>query len=242
MRSFIVAIAFLTRIPVPVRLVIGSEDVGRSAKWFPLVGLLLGGMAAVLVVLLRPVLPVSVVAVLIVTLEAFLTGALHMDGLADTADGLGGGRDREHALSIMRDHAVGTYGAVALILLIVLKVTSMAALITRPHWWVYLLLAPSLGRWTVLPLARFFRYARGGTSAINYMGMGELAWGTAVTAVVCVAVGQVRGVICWAAVAILTALFGLYCKKRIGGVTGDTLGANVEIGESAVLVAGLFLY
>ncbi|MDQ2774717.1 MAG: adenosylcobinamide-GDP ribazoletransferase [Acidobacteriota bacterium] len=241
MKSLVAAFAFLTRIPVPSRIAIGPEDVGGSAKWFPLVGLFLGCVQAALALALRPVLPRAVIAVLLVTLEAFLTGALHMDGLADTADGLGGGRDREHALSIMRDHAIGSYGAVALILLIGLKVTAITSLLTHPSWWVYLLLAPLLGRWAVLPLTRFIPYARDAGSVVDHMRTGELIWGTVMTAIACVGLGRLSGLICWAAVIVGAALFGRYCRRKIGGITGDTLGANVQLCEGIVLLAGLIL-
>ena len=239
MKPFLAAVAFLTRIPVPSRAVIGPGDVGRAAKWFPLVGLFLGAAAVGMLCALTPLFPVDVAAVLVVLAEALLTGALHMDGLADMADGFGGGRDREHTLAIMRDHAVGSYGTVAVVLLIALKVTAIGALVARPHWWVYLLLAPMLGRWATLPLMRFVPYARGSSSIIDNMHTAELVWGSAAAAVACVAVGRLSGLICWAAVLLATLAFGRYCKRKIGGITGDTLGANVQICECIVLLAGL---
>ena len=111
------AITFLTRVPIPGRWDFDARDVGKGARWFPLVGTLIGLAYAVAVWALSPFLPALVIGVIVVGLEAVLTGALHLDGLADTADGFGGGHTREDVLRIMRDHAIGSYGGVALVLL-----------------------------------------------------------------------------------------------------------------------------
>lgn len=241
MKALAASIAFLTRIPVPSRVAHDAADVGKSARWFPLVGMLLGGLYAAILGLLSPRLPPSVVAVLIVLAEALLTGALHMDALADTADGFGGGRSREDILRIMRDHAIGSYGATALILLAAIKITAIAALAQRPNAIPYLVLAPALGRWSILPLSRFLPYARESAAISNHIGTRELLWGSILAAAAAILAGPWHGFACWVLVAVLTAWFGRFCFRRIGGVTGDTLGANVQICESAVLVAGLAL-
>jgi cobalamin 5'-phosphate synthase/cobalamin synthase len=244
-RSLAASIAFLTRIPVPGAGGFGAEDVGKSARWFPAVGLLLGAVYALMLRLLSSKFPPHVIAVLIVVAEALLTGALHMDGLADMADGFGGGRTREDVLRIMRDHVIGSYGGTALILAIGLKVTAMGALVHGGHAVPYLLLAPMLGRWSILPLSRFLAYARESTAAVNHIGTAELVWASLVAAV---AVGVLaafttpwHGLVCWVAVAASSAWFGRFCFRKIGGVTGDTLGANVQISECVVLLAGLAL-
>jgi len=241
MRSLAAAIAFLTRIPIPARFRFGAEDVGRSARWFPLVGLLIGGVYVAMLRLLGPVFPPGVVAVLIVLLEALLTGALHMDGLADTADGFGGGHTREDVLRIMRDHAIGSYGAIALILLVALKVTAIAALAQRGQAAGYLILAPALGRWSIVPLCRFLSYARDSKAVANHVGTAELIWASLIAAAAVAVAAQWRGLVAWLAVAAVSAWFGRFCLRKIGGITGDTLGANVQMGESAVLLAGLAL-
>jgi cobalamin synthase len=105
-------------------------------------------------------LPSLVVAVLIVAVNERLTGALHLDGLADMADGFGGGHTREDVLRIMRDHVIGSYGAVALILLVLLKVAALSTLINDDGDATYLILAPVLGRWASTPLGHFLPYAR----------------------------------------------------------------------------------
>ncbi len=120
-RQFAAAIAFLTRLPAPSRMAFDAKDIGRSARWFPLIGLMIGGFLVAALQLFTLVFPPLVTAFLIAAIDALLTGALHLDGLADTADGFGGGRTREDVLRIMRDHAIGSYGAVALIFVIAIK-------------------------------------------------------------------------------------------------------------------------
>ncbi len=241
MRSLAASIAFLTRVPVPGAGGFGAEDVGKSARWFPLVGLLLGAVYVLMLYLLSSRFPPHVIAVLIVIAEALLTGALHMDGLADMTDGFGGGRTREDVLRIMRDHLIGSYGATALILLVALKITAIGALIQSRHAVAYLILAPALGRWSIVPLSRFLPYARESRAAVNHIGTAELVWASLIVACATAVAASWRGLVCWGAVSIATAWFGRFCFRKIGGITGDTLGANVQISECVVLLTGLAL-
>lgn len=237
MKALACALALLTRIPVPASA--DPETAGKAVRWFPAVGALIGFLYLTVAYLAALVLPATVAAVLVVVTEALITGALHMDGLADTADGFGGGKDRDDTLRIMRDHAVGSYGAAALALLIVLKVTAIAALIERHQAFPYLLLAPVLGRWTVAPLARLLPYARPENAVSSYVGNMELISATFVAAAIAIAAAGTRGADCWAAVTAATGGFGWFSHSKIGGVTGDTLGAAVEIGECVVLLTAL---
>ncbi|WP_321473137.1 adenosylcobinamide-GDP ribazoletransferase [uncultured Paludibaculum sp.] len=241
MRSLAASIAFLTRIPVPGGGHFDAGDVGRSARWFPAVGLLIGGVYVLLLRALTLYLPPGVIAVLIVLAEALLTGALHMDALADMADGFGGGHTREDVLRIMRDHAIGSYGATALILLVALKVTAISALVQHQQAVPYLILAPALGRWSIVPLCRFLTYARESKAVANHIGTVELVWASLIAGAVASLAASWRGLVCWIAVAVITVWFGRVCSRRIGGITGDTLGANVQFSESIVLLSGLIL-
>ncbi len=238
MRSLAAAISFLTRIPVGRAIAFDSKDVARAAGWFPLVGLLLGAIAAGVAYLLRGHLPFLLVAVILVTLEALLTGALHFDGLADTADGFGGGKDRESMLRIMRDHAIGSYGGTAIALLVALKVIAYAALLEGDRWFPAILIAPVLGRWSILLLTAWLPYARETASVVREMGVTALVSGTVIAAA---AVSPLwRRWLAGAAVVVVSAAFGFYCNHKIGGITGDTLGANLQLCECAVLVVFLW--
>jgi adenosylcobinamide-GDP ribazoletransferase len=243
-KSFLAATAFLTTLPVGRLAAFDAADVARSAGWFPPIGVLLGTIYSLAAGLLKKYLPLEVVAVLLVILDALATGALHYDGLADTADGFGGGKNREDILRIMRDHAIGSYGGMALVTLVALKVTAYAALLTRSNWIAALILTPALGRWSILLLTATLPYARPSASAIDGIGKRSLLWGTGVVLVAMIVAmiattattTSVRAWVAMAAVVAVTAAFGFYCRRRIAGITGDTLGANLQLCESAALL------
>jgi cobalamin 5'-phosphate synthase/cobalamin synthase len=239
-KSFLAAVAFLTRFPVGRIAAIEAADVARSAGWFPFIGLLLGALYSLAAVVLKDRLPLGVVAVLLVALDAFATGALHFDGLADTADGFGGGKNREDILRIMRDHSIGSYGAVALVVLIGLKVTAYEALLQRGVWLPGLLLTPVLGRWSMLLLTATLPYARQSSSVIDGMDKRALLWGTAALLAALATAMSVRAWIAMPVVLAVTAAFGFYCRRRIAGITGDTLGANLQLCESIALLTFLW--
>jgi cobalamin 5'-phosphate synthase/cobalamin synthase len=240
MKSLAAAISFLTRLPVGRFVEFGSADVARSAGWFPAVGLLLGAIGGGAGFLLRGHLPLMVVAVMLVALEALLTGALHFDGLADTADGFGGGKTREDVLRIMRDHCIGSYGGTALVLLVALKVCAYGALLRGGHWFPAMVVAPGLGRWSILLLTATLPYARETSSVVRDMGKRSLLWGSLTMAIALAACRLWRPVAAAAAVIAVSIIFGRYSRGRIGGITGDTLGANLQLSECAALAAFLW--
>jgi cobalamin 5'-phosphate synthase/cobalamin synthase len=236
----VAAIAFLTSLPVGRLVVLDAADVAHSAGWFPVVGLLLGTIYALAAALVKDHLPLGMAAVLLVVLDALATGALHFDGLADTADGFGGGKNREDILRIMRDHAIGSYGGLALALVVALKVMAYAALLKQSNWIPALILTPALGRWSILLLTAALPYARPSPSAIDGMGKRSLFWGTGAILIAMVVAMSGRAWVAMAAVVMVTAAFGFYCRRRIAGITGDTLGANLQLCESAALIAFLW--
>lgn len=236
MRSLLAGIAFLTRFPVGRIAAFDSADVSHSSGWFPFIGLLLGATYWTAAALLKPHLPVLVMPVLLILLDAMLTGGLHFDGLADTADGFGGGTSRDEILRIMRDRAIGSYGGIALILFVALKVAAYAALLQQTIWAAALILIPGLGRWSILLLTATLPYARPSASPARGMGKRSLLWGTVIVALAVALVRSGRAWIAMGAVVAVSAAFGLYCRRRIAGITGDTLGANVQLCESAALL------
>jgi cobalamin 5'-phosphate synthase/cobalamin synthase len=240
-KSLLAAIAFLTRFPIAEKYNFDTADVARSAGWFPLVGLLLGSIYSLVAFLLRNHLPTGLVAVVLVIVDVVLTGALHFDGLADTADGFGGGKSIEDILRIMRDHAIGSYGGVALTLLVALKVTAYAALIKQSNWIPAVMLTPVLGRWSILLLTGTLPYARLSTSVIQNMGKQSLFWGTVLMVAPTLALMSTRVWFATGAVIIVTVSFGFYCKRRIAGITGDTLGANLQLCECISLFTFLWV-
>lgn len=237
--------AFLTRVPVPV--VAGAVDVGRAARWFPLIGGLLGGASALIAWTMTEVMafPAALTATLIVGLGAWATGAIHLDGLADTVDGFGGGRDREQVLRIMRDPLIGSYGTTALVFIIGVKVTATAALLDRGAALPFVVAAPAISRWTISALAAWLPYARSeeglGKAVTHARDAVGLVVATAVTALIAIGALCVDAFVVWAFATLTAVWIARTARRRIGGVTGDVFGASVELTETSVLLCGVVL-
>jgi adenosylcobinamide-GDP ribazoletransferase len=239
LRRISAAFQFLTRLPIPGPPIEGAE-MGRALAFFPLPGLTLGAIAAAAAWLLAPRLGAGVLAVLLVALLAWLTGGLHLDGLADVADGLGGGHgDRERTLAIMRDSRIGAFGATALALLLLLKVAAVGELLARGAAPWALLCAPTLARFLAVPLVVVFPYARPrglGRAFHDGGGARELLVALALTALATAWIGA-RVLLPSAAALAAAAALALLVHRRLGGLTGDAYGAAVELAEVAFLVA-----
>lgn len=246
MKGFLTALQFLTIIPVPGNRDTDDEALGASMSLFPLVGLLIGlillGVRSLLALLLPPLLAdILVIATLVV-----VTGALHLDGFADTIDGLAGGKDRERTLAIMKDSRIGSFAVVALVLIVGLKAAALAE-IPEAVKSQALMAFPVLGRWSAVQLAAWFDYARSGYGTgqafVRCTGRRESAISTLITAVIMVLIFGMAGLTTLLVIAVFTALFGLFFRTRLGGVTGDIMGAACEISEAVVLlvVCGLFV-
>lgn len=245
MKAVLVATAFLTRVRVPV--VATREDVGAAVRWFPLVGGALGGAGALAAWAMSDLLalPALLTATMVVGLGASVTGAIHLDGLADSADGYGGGRSRADVLRIMRDPSIGSYGATALLVVFTTKVAAVAALLDRDAALPFLVVAPTMARWTVSALAAGLPYARidGGLGKAVTQGRDHvgLVVATTVTALIAIAVVRLDALAAWGTAALTSAWVARLAWRRIGGVTGDVFGANVELTETAVLLCGVVL-
>ncbi|HUB33179.1 MAG TPA: adenosylcobinamide-GDP ribazoletransferase [Bryobacteraceae bacterium] len=244
MRLMLAAIAFLTRLPAAGHAPLDAKTVARSARFFPLAGALLGAIYAAVFLGLTRIFPPLLTAVLLLVVDALLTGAMHFDGLADTADGFGGGRTPADVLRIMRDPEVGSYGAVSVVLLAALKIAALVALIEGHRALPALFLAPVLGRWAAVLLGATQPYARPvagdapstAGAPTRHMGKTELAIATLLAAAFASGIARWLGGIAAGAVAAVSFCWAAYCRHRIGGVTGDTLGAAIELAECAVLL------
>jgi len=241
-KRFLIALRFLTIIRVPGDRAVSEEDLGKSMSLFPVVGLLIGlalaGVRSVLIIAL----PAFLVDILVIAMLTVVTGALHLDGFADTIDGLAGGRDRERSLTIMRDSRIGSFAVAGLILILMLKAAALTGVpegIKAP----VLVVVPVLGRWSTVQLAAWFDYAGEGHGTglafTRFAGKREAAVSTLIAAVIAAGIFGLRGVVMFLAVAALTMLVGLFFKGRIGGVTGDIMGAACEVSEVAVLILAI---
>jgi adenosylcobinamide-GDP ribazoletransferase len=232
----VAAFAFLTRLPVwsgPLR----DEDLGRSVTFFPIVGLVLGlvltGAGSLLAGALSPTLgAVGLVAVL-----AALTGGLHLDGVADVFDALGGGRgDRQRMLDIMKDSRIGAHGAAALVLVLLAKVLAASEVLARRDL-PGLLAFPAIARWAVTPAIVFHPYARAEGTGRAFSGAArawEVVGATALLALALFALGPRLLVPAAGALAAAT-VFALWLRRRLGGLPGDVFGASIELAEVVAL-------
>lgn len=243
MRGLGVAIQLLTRLPVPWPRTHRADDLVRSLPWLPLVGALVGGLMGLCGLgLVHAGLPTGVALVLMVALGPLLTGALHEDGLADTADGLLGGRDRDRRLEILRDSRVGAYGLVALILAFALRVEVLRSLPVG-GWPVALAVAHALGRLATVRLMAALPYARQQAPGLGAsMAEGARGWRPAVAGLVglalAIGLGGLGGALAALTMVALTLLLAAWYRRALGGVTGDLLGAAcviVEIGALCTL-------
>lgn len=241
-KRFLTALAFLTRIPVR-STTCTPEAIGRSASMFPIVGALVGIAEVLVLWMCRRAMPPTLTATVVVLTGVVLTGALHLDGLADMTDGFGGGRTREDVLRIMRDHEIGTYGAIALIITLVLQISAIANLIERDVAAPFLVVAPTASRWAMVLLGRQLPYARPdaglGRALTDHVRDREVWTSTALVLAITTVVAGGSGIVSLAVTLALTVGVGFACGRRIGGVTGDTLGANAVLCETMVLVAAV---
>lgn len=235
--GLLAALGLLTRIPVPARVWRAPGVQARSLPWYPLVGLLLGASLAALAWLLREAAPL-LMAALLVAAWAWLTGGLHLDGLADSADAwVGGMGDRERTLAIMKDPRSGPAGVSALVLVLLLKTAALASLAGSAWQWLWL--APLLARAGLTAAFLALPYVRAGGMGAGLAGAARAPCMAALLATLLIVaiVARLHGL---AALLAAVAVFGLWrraCRKRLGGMTGDTCGALAELVETAVLVA-----
>jgi cobalamin 5'-phosphate synthase/cobalamin synthase len=244
MKPLLVAAVFLTRLPVPIEAT--AADVRAAMRWFPAVGAALGTVAAVAsLALSRLDVPPLLSATLLIAAGAWVTGAIHLDGVADMADGFGGGRTKDDALRIMRDPRVGSFGAVALIVVLGLKVAALTALIERRIDASALITAPTLSRWTVVALGRWLPYARPegglGLAATESHDPAGFLIATIIAAAVSIAAAGIGALALWVSMLAVVGLVGRAAARHIGGVTGDVFGATVELAEAVMLITAVLL-
>lgn len=240
MRAFLIALQFLTRLPVRLRSPPSESELGRSLLFYPLVGLLIGGLLALLATALSlGHIHDLLAAALVLAAWTLVTGGLHLDGLADSADAwIGGHGERERTLSIMKDPRCGPMAVTTLVVILLLKFAALAALSADGASW-SILLAALLSR-TALPLLFLTTpYVRPGGLGSALSAHLPRKTAAATVALTCIAV--LAGFDWAGGLAIATALAMYLLLRRtmlatIGGTTGDTAGALVEMVETGVLV------
>jgi len=240
--EIVVAFQFLTRIPVP-STAFEADSLSRATRFFPLVGLLVGSGAVLLQKLLMFHMSRPLVALIVLIYLVLITGCLHEDGLADTADGFGGGRTKDQILAILKDSRIGSYGATALVLSLLARYLLLASL-PLEHFAAYVISSHVLCRWSSMPLSYFLPPAREedgqGARIAKLTSLATLTFGSIFSFAV------VAFALRWSAVApVLIAIFtfavsGWFYARKIGGVTGDCFGATNQLTEIAVYFCGVW--
>lgn len=239
-RSLLHAFQFLTCIPVPLRSAASAREQGRAVLFYPLVGLVIGLMLALILYGLGG-LPAAFRAALTLAAWALITGVLHLDGLADTADAcLGGFGDRERTLTIMKDPRSGPAAIAAVVLLLLIKYAALLAVIATDSLWPLVITIPVLARTLVVALFVSTPYVRQeGIGSVTTANMARIPAIVVIT-IIFVAMPilfRINGALLL--VAMLTTGFFLrgWMLRRIGGTTGDTAGALIELTEAAGISA-----
>ena len=238
MTGLLVAIQFLTRVPLPVRIDLATGAMGSSMRWFPLVGAAIGGVVAAADLVLAPLVGLEVRSVLLVVLLAAITGGLHLDGLMDSCDGLLAFTTPERRLEIMADSRVGSFAIVGLATSLLLKYAAIQAipLALRPPAFVAM---GALSRWAMVYATVLWPAARIeglGHAYKQRAGRAELLWAT-VLAIVAVVPLHIVGLAALAITLLIASVLARYAVAKIGGLTGDVYGAISEAVEIGVAIA-----
>ncbi|WP_136474999.1 adenosylcobinamide-GDP ribazoletransferase [Pseudomonas sp. DG56-2] len=238
MLGFWIALQFLSSLPVRLSGMPTPAQMGRSVLFYPLVGLLFGVLLWGLHALLEGS-PVLLHAAVLLSAWVVLSGGLHLDGLADSADAwLGGFGDRERTLEIMKDPRSGPIAVVTLVLVLLLKFCAVLVLVEREQG-VLLILAPVLGRASLLGLFLCTPYVRAGgigQALADHLPRRSGAWVLFASCVLCVCIAGLQGLYVLVVVGIAFFWFRRVMIRRLGGTTGDTAGALLELLELAVLL------
>jgi adenosylcobinamide-GDP ribazoletransferase len=233
-RLLLTAVQYFTRIRVPAWVGHAREQLAGAIRYFPVVGLIVGASGAATLWLAAQVLPAPLPAILATVVTVLMTGAIHEDGLADTCDGLGGGATRERALEIMKDPRIGAFGAIALMLSLLLKISALS-LMTLWTAMIALFAAHAFSRFCAVLFSFAGRYVGSAERSRAALVVTQVKRSDVLVAAV---FGLPALVLCGrdAIVAVIVALVLLallfrWCVRRIGGYTGDTLGAAQQIAE-----------
>lgn len=245
--QFIILIQFMTRIPIPLKISYSEKKFGKSIKFFPLVGLIIGLILyfanfLIIVYLKNIFYNKTIIAIFLIILEILIVGIIHIDGLADTFDGLFSYAKKEKMLEIMKDSRIGTNGAVVLILYFIAKTVLISEIITtNPK---YLIIFPIIARLSTPVNAGLSNYARksGMSNAIiSENGIFEAIFSLALSIILVFYIIDIKGIVAISIAFIFIIIFMLNVRKKIDGITGDIMGACLELTSILVLFLGIVL-
>jgi len=260
-KGFLAALQFLTRIPVRITGDLSEKEIGRSALFFPLVGVIQGACAALAAFLFSLIFSPDIAAGLVVVALLATNWGFHMDGLADTADAVSvkasgdAARDREKRLAVMKDSNVGAIGVVAIVCTLLLKYLLVSGLLQKGLTWDVLnvlFLVPVFSKWAMVPVIHHGRSARDtglGNIFVTHVNASVFAFSVLLLAALFLAASLPLPGLTWPSAAALFFLFSIptyllgllwtaFCQRRFGGQTGDTIGAVSELAEILLFAVG----
>ena len=244
LKTLALALHFLTRIPTPFEIDYSPERLNAASRYSPIVGAIIGTVAALAFGIANLALPTTIAVIIATAATALLTGAFHEDGLADTFDGISGAHDRNRALEIMHDSRIGTFGALALILVITLKIAALSSLSDTTTIITALIAAQTISRTSIVIVQATSTYARetGIASPQDQPFKPKNAIIATLTALITIAalaliLSPTAALLATAGAITGHSLIRLYFQPRLGGHTGDTLGATQQITELAIYIA-----
>jgi len=245
--QFIILIQFMTRIPIPLKISYSEKKLGKSIKFFPLVGLIIGLILyfanfLITVYLKNIFYNKTIIAIFLIILEILIVGIIHIDGLADTFDGLFSYAKKEKMLEIMKDSRIGTNGTVVLILYFITKTVLISEIITINSK--YLIIYPIIARLSTPVNAGLSNYARNSgmsNAIISENGIFEAIFSLALSIILVFYIIGIKGIVAISIAFIFIIIFMLNVRKKIDGITGDTMGACLELTSILVLFLGIIL-
>jgi adenosylcobinamide-GDP ribazoletransferase len=245
--SFLAALQFLTSIPVPLKRELTLEQLGRATAYFPVVGLVIGGILAGLNWVFNLILPPSVTNILLIVALVILTGAMHLDGLSDTCDGIAGHKTAAERWKVMHDSRAGAFGVVGVVLMLLVQYVALNN-VPADKMTAVLLFMPVVSRWAMVYAIFAFPYARPtglGKAYKEATGWLQVAIATIIT--IGIAGGlfplfNVTGFLLFGGILIITTAFAFYLKYKFAGLTGDTYGAINEVAEVIALLFVIIIF
>lgn len=244
MKTFILALQFMTRIPIDISLDIKREDFRKIVRFFPIIGLIIGLFEVSVYLACFKIFSENIAAFFTVLSHLFITGGMHIDGLSDTVDGIFSGKSKDRILEIMKDSRVGTFGSLAIIFLILGKIIFISDI---PHYLriTAIVLAPIISRTMNIFLMYNRKYAR------QQEGMGDMFIGAIdktdfnitlfLGIIISIIIGRLKGIIFFILCFLFTLWFRSYIENKIQGLTGDILGASDELNEILIYIISCLL-
>jgi adenosylcobinamide-GDP ribazoletransferase len=245
--SFLAAIQLLTSIPVRVKRDLTTKQLGRATAWFPLVGLGIGGILAGLNWVFNLILPPSVTNILLIIALVIITGAMHLDGLSDTCDGIGGHKTVEERWKVMHDSRVGAFGVVGIVLILLAQYVALSN-VPAEKMTPVLLFMPVVSRWAMVYAIFSYPYARPtglGKAYKEATGWVQLAIATVIMLGIAgglYPIFNISGFLLFGGVLIITTALAFYFKYKFAGLTGDTYGAINEVAEVMALIFVIIIF